>query len=236
MRNLLLILFLFLINPITHAQDTEIKSGAKKVQHYHIIKAGTSVQADFHPYYKEEYYYDGYYYYESYHSPRGAKFTAYLGYECIWEFRNKLAIAIEPKVGFSRLVNGSYFFAGNDFKFYWANKGIWRMGVALSTDYYFGKNDVEFVATLGDGHYQQLINTKMNSHNINIDLGLIPFQFHFKHFPMVIETQFSMIGIGLLFENSEIYKEPNGKSNKYNDFSGYPYMLKPEIKIGIQLP
>jgi len=235
MRYIIVILSFIFVIPLLRAQEQEPAPKPEKIKHFNLIKAGTALQIDFHPHYKYDYYY-GDYYYESYNTPGGPKSTTCLGYEHIWEFRNKLALAVEPKAGFAFLERSFYLYAGNDLKFYWGNKGIWRMGVALSTDYYYGQNDIDFVVTKGDGNYQELISTKMKSHNINIDLGIIPFQFHFTGFPIVIETQFSMLGLGLLFEHTEKYKEPDGNTNQYEDFTAYPFVLKPEIRIGFQLP
>jgi len=236
MKNLtIFFLLLIFITPFANAQVKE-KKETQKVRHYNLIKVGSSIQGDVYfgrNYY--DYYYDDYYYYYDQYAD-GYTATTFIAYEHIWEFPNKIALAVEPKTGVSFRKYSTNFFLGNDLRFYWANRDIWRMGIAISSDYYYGKSKRDVVVSMADGHYQQRVNANMNNHFLNFDIALIPFQFRLKNIPLVFEMQFSAFGFGIYFNNTETGELPDGTSRTYSGSEVYPYFLKTEFKIGFVLP
>ena len=207
----------------------------KKVKHYNLIKIGSSFQVDvyYFGYYEYDYYYDGY---DRYYYPDGPNAMLYLGYEHIWEFENKTAFALEPKVGISFREHANHGMLGNDAKFYWTNKEIWRMGIAISTDYIFGSNETTITVPMDNGNYYERRKINMYYHNLSIDIGIIPFQFRLRNVPIVIESQFSLTGFSILMERSQNYTGPDGNKMHTFDSSVYPYFLKGELKIGYVFP
>lgn len=236
MKQLTIYLLILLIVPFTNAQETD-EAKPKKVKHYNLVKVGGSIQGDVYIGHNYDYY-DSYYYYDNDYmqNPDGYNAVTFVAYEHIWEFPNKMALSIEPKTGVSLRKYSTNFFIGNDLKYYWVNKDIWRMGIALSADYYYGKSDHDVVLRMDDGHYYQRVNTQMNNHFLNFDLSLIPFQFRLKNAPVVFELQFAMIGVGVYFTKTEPIDYPDGSSVTFSGSRAYPYLFKTEFKIGFVLP
>lgn len=228
-------LLLIFIIPLANAQEKE-KKEPQKVKNFNLIKIGSSIQGDVyfgHNYY-DIYYGDYYNYYDQYND--GYTATTFVAYEHIWEFPNKIALALEPKTGVSFRKYSTNFFIGNDLKFYWANLDIWRMGIALSSDYYYGSNKRQVVVSMDNGHYQQRVESTMNSHFLNFDIAIIPFQFRLKNIPLVFEMQFSTIGLGVYINKTETDVLPDGSTRTFSGSEVYPYFFKTEFKIGFVLP
>jgi len=234
MKQISLLLLILISGFYVQAQDTD-NPKEKKVKHFNLIKIGSSFQVDV--YYFGMYEYDYYYYgYDRYHYPDGANAMLYVGYEHIWEFANKTAFALEPKIGISFREHANHGMLGNDAKFYWTNKAFWRMGIALSTDYIFGSHETSITVPMDNGNYYERKKITMYYHNVNIDIGIIPFQLRFKKAPIVIESQFSLTGFSVLMESSQNYNGSDGKKTHRYDAAVYPYFLKSELKIGFILP
>ena len=202
MRHILLFIFsgIFLANS---SQDTINKQG-KNAEHYNLIKLGSSIQADFIPgeydyYYSNHNYRSTDYYFEGYNT------KIYLAYEHIWEYKNKTAVALEPMAGISFHENSTHAFIGNNTKFYWANRDIWRMGIAIYTGFSYANHPSSMVVSKEDGNYYERVDVKMHYHMLSTNISIIPFQFRFRNVPLVIESQFGMVGINILSERSEWY-------------------------------
>jgi len=214
------------------SQETDVENNS--VKNFNLIKIGSSVQIDVYYFGGYDYYYDEFYYpgYDSYYYPDGVNGALYLAYEHIWEFPNKLAISLEPKIGFNFREYATHGMIGNDITFYWANKPYWRMGMAISTDYNFGKHEGSIMVPQANGNYYQQIDLDFWYHNTSIDIAIIPFQFRFKDSPIIIESQFSFGGFSILATRSENYTDAYGQTTRRHDASVYPYFLKGELKIG----
>jgi len=236
MRISLFISTLLLLVQISMGQvETKVKES--KTTQTNLIKIGGSVQGDLY-FGFNDYYYDDYYYhdYADKKYPNGYDVATFAAYEHIWQFQSNIAVSLEPKAGFSMRSNSNSLFLGNDVKFYWANRKNWRMGIALSTDYYYSNYKSGRVISKGDGNYAQWMDLNMSTHFLNIDFSIIPFQFRLSQVPLVFELQFSMFGMGIYFERSELYDLPDGSRDRFNDRSFVPYLFKTEFKIGYVLP
>lgn len=236
MKKLLIFLLLLTMLPSAKTQDKEpLADTIKKVKQFNLVKIGSSIQGDIYMGYD---YYDPYYGSYSYYdqSPDGYNATLFAAYEHIWEFPNKIAIGIEPKAGVSFRKHLTNVFIGNDIKFYWVSKDIWRMGIALSADYYYGRNETDIILRMEDGHYYQRVSANLNNHFLNFDMALIPFQLKLRSIPLLFELQFSMIGIGIYYNKTESIDYPDGSNATYSGSQVYPYLFKTEFKIGFQLP
>lgn len=232
MRKIIITIFLIVAVFNVQSQDTtdQIK---QSVKHFNQVKIGSSVQVDvyyFGGHYDESYYYG----YDYYYYPDGPNAFLYIAYEHIFEFPNKVAIGIEPKAGISFREFANHAAIGNDFKFYWTNKEIWRMGIALSTDYILGYRDSYVTVPMDNGNYYQRKQVKMYYHNLSFDIAIIPFQFKLRKVPIIIESQFSLTGLSVLMERSENYTDSDGNKTHTYDAAVYPYFVKGELKIGYQ--
>lgn len=235
MRKLVLIFIVVLTAYGVHGQEVEVEK-KQGVKNFNLIKIGSSFQFDLYYIGMYDYYYDDYGWYDNYRYPDGANTTLYVGYEHIWEFQNKTAIALEPKIGISFREFANHAMIGNDIKFYWANHEIWRMGIAVSTDYIYGSHDTFVTVPMDNGNYYQRIDVKMRYHNTSIDIAIIPFQFRFRNVPIVIESQFSLAGFSILATRSQNYSGVDGKKTHTYDADIYPYFIKGELKIGYVFP
>jgi hypothetical protein len=215
--------------------ETEVKES--KTTHTNLIKIGGSLQGDVY-FGFNDYYYDDFYYidYMDKKYPSGFDAATFVAFEHIWQFPSNIAVSLEPKAGFSMRSNSNSLFLGNDIKLYWANRKNWRMGIALSTDYYYSKYNSGRVVSKGDGNYAQWTDLKLSAHYLNIDFSIVPFQFRLSQVPLIFELQFSMFGIGIYFERSELYDLPDGSRDRFNDRTFIPYLFKTEFKIGYVLP
>lgn len=238
MRFLFLIIFLgaFIVN---HAQDT-ISTTVKKAKHYNLIKIGSSIQADIIPGYYDynyDYYGGGYYNYrDADYYFEGYNAKVYVAYEHIWEYQNKSALAIEPMAGASFRENSTHAFIGNNVKFYWANRDIWRMGIALYTGYSYANHTTTIPVRKNNGSYYQMTDVKMHYHLFSTNVSIIPFQFRFRNVPLIIESQIGMIGVSILTERSEIYQTSDNEEQRISGTNAFPYLFKTELKIGFVLP
>jgi hypothetical protein len=207
-----------------------------KVKQFNLVKIGSSIQAE--PFSDRYYGYDYYnsYYYESYYYDNGPITQVYATYEHIWEFRNKIAVSIEPRVGASFWNSHVGFMAGNEIKFYWANTEYWRMGVAAYASYTYSSLDSYRWVSMDDGAYQQKVPITMNFHSISFGPAFIPFQFRIKNSPVIIENMITLMGLNVISEVTKDYPASGGDYNHYNSQEVYPYFLKFELKVGIILP
>lgn len=233
MRKSALIIILILSWQISNAQDI-YKTRSKKVIQSNLVKIGGGIQADllFGYYEHTDYYYD---YYDTKY-PNGYDASTFISYEHLWQFPSRLAVAVEPKIGFSVREEANNLMLGNELKFYWANSSIWRMGVALSADYQYGQYNSGVVVSMGDGNYAKLVDVKMYTHFFNFDMTIIPFQFRFKHVPLVLELQYAMFGLGYFYEKSEPVDYPDGTSDRFSNLTIVPHLFKTVFKIGFVIP
>lgn len=233
---LILILASFIIT--LNAQDAE-KQSDKKAKQFNLIKIGSAAQLDIIPTrYDYDYrYYDDYYGYPSdnYYF-EGGNYMLYLGYEHIWEYKNKTAIALEPIAGVSFHENSTHVFIGNNTKFYWANRDFWRMGIAIYTGYGYASHETTRVVSRDGGNYHQSIDLAMHYSLFSANISLIPFQFRIKNSPIVIESQFAMGGLSVLVERSEKYYIDEYNETQIKNSRAFPYLFKGELKIGFVLP
>lgn len=224
-------MFVFLIGTSQDTVDVKVK----KAKHYNLVKLGGAVQAYLIRGYDYEYYY-GYenngrnYYYD------GANYQLYVGYEHIWEFKNKTAVALEPVIGASFFPNTTQAFIGNNAKFYWTNLDTWRMGIAIFMGYTYANHPTKRPISQDNGNYHQVVEINMNYHLFSTNVAIIPFQFRFKNVPLVVEGQFGLVGIGVLKELSEKYYSTDNTEYRVNTSNAIPYFLRSEIKIGFVLP
>lgn len=229
-------IFLALILTAGFAQsDTE---EVDEVKHYNLIKIGSSIQANIEFYYYDSYRYDGYYYddynyYTVYES--GANTHLFLAYEHIWEFpQSKTALAIEPQLGFSFYRNLTTAYTGAQFKFFWANKKYWRMGMAMYFGYTYANRDRKVSVPMEGGMYQQRKQITTHYHQFSGDISIIPFQFRVKGAPITIESQFALFGLNITKMRSENYDNGYNSNYFYDDVWPAIYTLKFELKIGFE--
>lgn len=211
-------------------EQSDIKDSQTK--QFNLIKIGASVQAE--PFSSYTYDYDDYYYYNNYGYYDGANWMVFASYEHIWEFRNKTAVSIEPMLGASLRKRLKGFMGGAEFKFYWANTGNWRMGVALNTAYTYSHNEIHRWVNMGS--YQQLKEISVHYNIFSFNSALIPFQFKIKNSPFIIESLFSFMGFNVITENMENYRTEYDYNDHRRYSEIYPFFLKLELKVGIMLP
>ena len=209
----------------------------KQMKQFNHIKIGSSIQAEpFSDNYYGYNYYDSYYYYEDYYYDNGPITQVYATYEHIWQFKNNVAVSVEPRVGASFWNSKVGFTAGNEIKFYWANTDFWRMGVAAYAGYtYTGRDSYRWV-NMQDGAYQQRIPVTLHFHSINFGPALIPFQFRIKNSPVIIENMITLMGFNVISEVTKASPDYSYEYEKHHYWDVYPYFLKFELKVGIVLP
>ncbi len=203
------------------------------VKHEDQIKLGFSNQIDvvFHNRYDTYYYYDDYYY-----NDPGVNLQLFLAYEHIWEFPNKVAFALEPKIGSSIRQNNTNGFAGLNTKFYWINTPVWRMGLSVYGGYGYSSRNITVNIPMDGGNYYQKKELNMHFHSFSFDVGLIPFQFRFKKVPITLEAIFALGGLTTINGRSEKYEDVYGPNSLIIDNYTFPYFLKGEFKIGFVFP
>jgi hypothetical protein len=244
MKKLALIIPCLLFVASSIAQESN-ESSTKSVVHHQQLKFGTSLQYEWGEFWGgRDYYYDDYYYdynyinynravvLESYDGPNTQVFVAY---EHIWAYANSIAIAIEPKLGFSFREYQSNGFIGSNWKVYWVNKEIWRSGLYLYTGYEFAQKTRSVYISQENGMYSQRIDRKLNQHVFSSELGLIPFQFTLKSVPVVIELNLAIIGLHVYKVRSSEFENSQGQTErlKYSEVRGYGPKI--EFKIGWQI-
>jgi hypothetical protein len=208
-----------------------------QVKQFNLVKVGSSIQVDPFSYRYYGYdYYDSYYYYEDYYYDNGPVTQVYATYEHIWQFKNNLAVSVEPRLGASFWNSNVGLMAGNEIKFYWANTDYWRMGVAAYAGYTYTNRDSYRWVNMQDGAYQQRIPVTLNFHSIHFGPTFIPFQFRIKNSPIVIENMITLMGFSVVSEVTRANPDSGYeyKNNHYWDI--YPYFLKFELKVGIVIP
>lgn len=218
----------------SNAQDT-ITTHKKAVKHFNLIKTGVSVQNDIMT--NNRYDYGFYYDYrprEYYHE--GPNTKVFAGFEHIWEYQNKKAVALEPIAGISIHNNSIHAFVGNNAKFYWISRDKFRMGVAIFAGYSYSKHKTSIATPMDGGNYYQRMDIDMNYHQVNGNISIIPFQFRLGDSPIVIESQLAMFGINFMKERSANFEESSTTETHYQDFYVNPYLFKAELKIGFILP
>lgn len=227
MKQLLPILTLLCI-PVFALPQEEVPT----VLHENQIKAGISSHINVFIYD----HYDGYYYdYPGNHEPI-ATLQLFLAYEHIWQFPKSIAFALEPKAGLALGKNNANGFAGLNTKFYWANKKIWRMGIAVYGGYGYAKREVSIDVPMEGGDYYQIKELDMHFHSFSFDIGLIPFQFRFQGAPLTVEAVFALGGFSVINGRSEPYTDGYNNERTIIDNYALPYILKGELKIGFVLP
>jgi len=202
------------------------------------IKLGSSIQYDW----GRGYYYYDYNFYYSYSPNRPVMLSNYDGpntqlfvaYEYIWTYPTKLALAIEPKLGAifrEYMTNG---FVGANWKLYWANKEIWRMGMSFYTGYEYKRGEQSIFVDMENFMYSQQIDVKLNEHVMSFELVLVPFQFKPKGVPLIIECNLSLLGLHVFKTNSSKYNVSENETTryKYSDVAGYGPRI--ELKLGWQ--
>ena len=198
----------------------------QQVKQFNLVKIGSSIQADPFSYRYYGYdYYDSYYHYEEDYYDNGPVTQVYATYEHIWQFKNNVALSIEPRVGASFWNSNVGFTAGNEIKFYWANTEFWRMGVAAYAGYTYVNRDSYRWVNMQNGSYQQRIPVTLNFHSIHFGPALIPFQFRIKNSPVVIENMITLMGFILVSEVTKADPAYEGEFRNYNDWDLYPYFF-----------
>lgn len=216
------------------AKEGEVEN---KLEQFNLIKIGSSIQAEpFSDNYYGYDYYDPYYYYDEYYYDNGPITQVYASYEHIWEFRKKIAVSIEPRVGVSFWNSNVGFTAGNEIKFYWANTKNWRMGVSAYAGYTYSNRDSYRWVSMDDGAYQQRVPVTLNFHSVGFGPAFIPFQFRIKNSPVIIENMITLMGINVISERTSDYPVAEDQYQRINNTEVYPYFLKFELKVGIALP
>ena len=239
MKKKILYLLVALLSINAYAQDeTPTEQAVVKSQQ---IKFGSSIQYEW----GGGYYYEDYgYYLHSYYSPShavaladydGPNTQVFLAYEYIWTYTaSRLAVAIEPKLGFSfreYMTNG---FVGANWKFYWANKKNWRMGIYLYTGYEYTYRNKSMFVSMEQGMYREEKDVKLNEHVMSYDLGFIPFQFKTSGVPIIIECNVNIIGLHVFRTISSEYEVADGETTRYKYSETGAYGPRIELKIGWQ--
>ena len=203
------------------------------------LKLGSSIQYDWgNGYYQYDYYYSSSYSpghpvdLSSYDGPNTQVFVAY---EYIWTYPHKLALAIEPKLGVifrEYMTNG---FTGANWKLYWANKEIWRMGILLYTGYEYKRGEQSIYVGKENYMYAEQIDVTLNEHVMSFELALVPFQFKPRGVPLIIECNMSLFGLHVFKSNSSKYAVADDETSRYTytDVGGYGPRV--ELKLGWQI-
>jgi hypothetical protein len=228
-------LFLF-ISLQAQQEVTAIKSDESTPTHQNIIKFGSSIRAEIYNRGYDYYDYLGYYYEDSYDYEGGYNVPVFVSFEHIWEMKNQTAMAIEPMAGVSFRENLTSFYVGTEFKYYWTNKGWWRMGISVNPAYSYGVTNTTRWVSMDNGNYQELKDMKVHYHIVSFDPGIIPFQFHIKNSPLVIESMFSLIGVNLITRTTDKFQVDEDTYQRISSFDVRPFLFKFELKLGIALP
>ena len=235
MKILFAFLSLLLLIP-GYGQVTEgsVNKEKVKVQQFNIIKIGTSVRGEAYSHY--DIYYDPYYYHDGDDYQGGYNIPVFVSYEHIWQYGDKIAFGIEPMLGVSFRKNLTSFFAGTEFKLYWANKSFWRMGISFNPSYTYGERETSRWISMDDGAYQKMIDVKLHYNIFSFDPALIPFQFRIKNSPVIIESLITLIGFNVVTKSTGPYETWENETTKITSTDPHPYFFKYELKIGIVLP
>ncbi len=235
MKTISLILSLFLFVSLQAQDVTAIKSDETAPTYQNMIKLGSSLRAEIYGSRYEDNYI-GYYYDNSDDYEGGYNVPVFVSFEHIWELKNNKAMAIEPMIGVSFRENLTSLYAGAEFKFYWANNGWWRMGISFNPAYTYGVTHTSRWVGMDNGNYQELKDLRVHYHIVSLDPGIIPFQFHIKNSPLVIESMFSLIGANLITRTTDKFQTDEETTLKISSFDVRPYFFKFELKVGIVLP
>ena len=220
-------------------EQTEIDIQPEKgeIKRTHQIKLGSSIQYEWSGWYYYEEHYDYFYDYSYSRSNNlshydGPNTQLFIAYEHLWTFPTSTGVAIEPKLGLSfreYLTNG---FVGTNLKFYWVDKGSWRMGIYFYAGYEYLKSTRQRFVDMHDGMYRQLIDVTFHQNVFSFDLGLVPFQFTPINSPVSVELNFNLFGLHVFKNKSSEYDLGNGETGrfKYTDFGGYGPRV--ELKVG----
>ncbi len=236
MKILSIFFSLFLFVSLQAQQDVPaIKSDESTTTHHNIIKFGSSIRAEI---YSVRYGYDyaGYYYNDVDDYEGGYNVPVFVSFEHIWELKNQTAMAIEPMAGVSFRKNLTSIYVGAEFKYYWTNKGWWRMGISVNPAYSYGTTNTSRWVNMDNGNYQELKDMKVHYHIVSFDPGIIPFQFRIKNSPLVIESMFSLIGVNLVTRTTEKLQVDADTYQRISSFDVRPYLFKFELKVGFVLP
>ncbi len=212
--------------------EVEIESNVKQ---FNIIKIGSSIQAE--PFVDRYYdYYDPYYYDYYYYDEGGPCTQVFVSFEHIWEYKRSMAFSVEPMVGVSFLNSSTGFTAGSEFKFYWANRENWRMGVAIYSGYTYSNRETHRWISMDDGAYQKRVPLTIHYHTVSFGPALIPFQIRIKNSPVIIESMISLMGINVVTDVTDEYPVGDGEYQQIKGSEVNPYFLKFEMKVGFVLP
>ena len=235
MKALSLILSLFLLVSLQAQEEvTAIKSNeSTTTTHQNIIKFGSSIRAEM---YSARHYDYGAFYEEADDYDGGYNVPVFISFEHIWELKNQTAVAIEPMAGVSFRENLTSLYIGAEFKYYWTNKGWWRMGISINPAYTYGLTNTTQWVNMDHGNYQEMKELNVHYHIVSFDPGIIPFQLHIKNSPLVIESMFSLIGLNMVTRTTDKFQVDDDSYQRISRFDVRPYFFKFELKIGIALP
>jgi len=182
MKKAILAYFLLLCFVALQSQEPTSDPVMKGIQTSHQIKVGASLQYEWSGWYYYEYDYDYYYEYSYDYSSNlsyydGPNTQLFLAYEHIWTFPTNMGVSIEPKLGLAFREYLTSGFVGANWKFYWVDRGSWRMGIYLYTGYEYLQGGRSIYVNMQEGMYRQLIDITMHQNIFSFDLGLVPFQF-----------------------------------------------------------
>ncbi len=236
MKTLSIFFSLFLFLSLQAQQEvTAIKSDENTTTHQNIIKFGSSIRAEVYSVsYGRDY--AGYYYNDVDDYEGGYNVPVFVSFEHIWELKNQGALSIEPMIGVSFRKNLTSFFVGSEFKYFWANKGFWRMGISFNPAYTYGVTNTTRWVNMDNGNYQELKDMNVHYHIVSFDPGIIPFQFRIKNSPLVIESMFSLIGVNLITRTTDKFQVDDDTYQKISSFNVRPFLFKFELKVGFVLP
>ena len=228
-------LFLFLSSQ-AQQEVTAIKIDTTTTTHHqNIIKFGSSIRAEVYSVgYGRDY--AGYIYEDVDDYEGGYNVPVFVSFEHVWELKNQKAMAIEPMLGVSFRENLTSLYVGSEFKFYWTSKGWWRMGISFNPAYTYGVTNTTRWVSMDNGNYQELKNMKVHYHIVSFDPGIIPFQFHIKNSPLVIESMIGLVGINMITRTTEKFQVDENTYQKLSSFDIRPFLFKFELKVGVALP
>jgi len=237
MKKAILAYFLLLCFVALQSQEPTSDPVMKGIQTSHQIKVGASLQYEWSGWYYYEYDYDYYYEYSYDYSSNlsyydGPNTQLFLAYEHIWTFPTNMGVSIEPKLGLAFREYLTSGFVGANWKFYWVDRGSWRMGIYLYTGYEYLQGGRSIYVNMQEGMYRQLIDITMHQNIFSFDLGLVPFQFTPDNTPVSIELNFNIFGLRVFKNRSSEYNLGNGNTDRYTytDVGGYGPRV--ELKVG----
>ena len=229
---------LLILAAVSSQSQTETVT-EKAVTNFNQVKIGSSIQANISFWgYDYDYYFDygNYYYiYDSYITRTGPNTHLFLAYEHIWQFnKSKIALGIEPQLGFSFYSYITTGYTGTNLKFYWISKPYFRMGMATYFGYTYASHDNLVSIPMDGGMYYQNKEITTYYSQFSGDISLILFHVKAKGAPIIVESQFALFGFNTTKYKSEKFN--NGFDDDYfrEGTRGSIYATKFELKIGYE--